>query len=105
MPDWFKLTAACVFGALVAATPLVPASAQTLSYQMDELRRNTPSCRDNPDFPWEGRVSGDRQTDTRTRPVSFAGCFPNQASCEAWRREAISFVTGRIIYDSCYPRR
>lgn len=84
--------------------PVVPAAAQSVEYMITQVQRAAPNCRKNPTYGWEGRVSGNREADSRSIAVSFAGCFPTQAECEAWRRTALPFVTGRLIYNECKPR-
>ncbi len=49
-------------------------------------------------------MSGNREADGRSIAISFAGCFPTQAECEAWRKQAQVFVTGLQIYNECKPR-
>lgn len=95
------LAAAVLVG--TAAEAPVSAAAST-QYLITQLQRAAPNCRKNPTYPWEGRVSGNREADGRSVAISFAGCFPTQADCEAWRRQAVGFVTGVQIYNECKPR-
>jgi hypothetical protein len=91
--------------ALVCAVAPAPVSAAaSTQYLISELQRAAPSCRKNPTYGWEGRVSGNREADGRSIAISFAGCFPTQAECEAWRKQAQVFVTGLQIYNECKPR-
>lgn len=95
---------------LSAAVLVVPAAqapvsaAASTQYLISELQRAAPNCRKNPTYAWEGRVSGNREADGRAIAISFAGCFPTQAECEAWRQQAVGFVTGLQIYNECKPR-
>ncbi|WP_018698573.1 hypothetical protein [Amorphus coralli] len=102
------LARAALVSASVAAAgltlPVAPAAAQTVEYMISQVQRAAPNCRRNPTYGWQGRVSGNREADSRSIPVSFVGCFPTQAECEAWRKTALPFVTGRLIYNECKPR-
>jgi hypothetical protein len=95
------LSAAVLLGT-GAAAPV--SAAPSTEYLISQLQRAAPNCRRNPTFPWEGRVSGNREADGRSIAISFAGCFPTQAECEAWRKQAQVFVTGLQIYNQCKPR-
>jgi len=99
---------AALVSASVAAAgltlPVPPAAAQTVEYMISQVQRAAPNCRRNPTYGWQGRVSGNREADSRSIPVSFVGCFSTQAECEAWRKTALPFVTGRLIYNECKPR-
>ena len=64
----------------------------------------TPRCRDHPDYPVVGRVAGYLSGSNRSR-LSWVGCFPNQAECEAWRYIARGEVTPPVQQNSCQPRR
>lgn len=79
--------------------------AQSTEYLIYQVRKAAPSCRQHPDYPIQGRVSGNREVDARSSAISFAGCFPTQEACEAWRKTALPFVTGILIYNSCEPRK
>ena len=63
----------------------------------------TPQCREHPNAPVVGRVVGWMQ-DHPPRSVSFVGCFPSLAECNAWRAPVSSLVTGRLRYNECTPR-
>ncbi|MCF3935119.1 hypothetical protein L1787_17105 [Acuticoccus sp. M5D2P5] len=94
---------------LVAGLVLVggaPASAQIDTMQdINNIRNNTPSCRDNPQAPWIGRVAGNTQGILdQSIPVSFVGCFPDQASCERWMGPASKIITSTLTQYSCRPR-
>lgn len=91
--------------AALALTALAPlrAEAQTANLVWSRVYSITPQCRDNPDFPVVGRVSGYVLED-RNRSVSWVGCFPNARECEAWRRYARGQVFPPIRFNRCEPR-
>lgn len=93
--------------ALAVCLCLAPAAVQASSLQEAmRIQNNVPLCNEHPDYPWQGRVSGnaiDRGSD-RALPVSFVGCFPTRKECEAWLGPAMGFVTGRLIYAKCTER-
>ncbi|MEW5423803.1 hypothetical protein [Amorphus sp. 3PC139-8] len=93
--------------ALAALVCLAPIAVQASTLEMAmRIQNNVPLCHEHPDYPWQGRVSGnaiDIGSD-RALPVSFLGCFPNKKECEAWLGPAMGFVTGRLIYAKCTER-
>lgn len=101
----FKLSLAGALAVVAATAAPLPAAAQSTDYLISQLQRSTPNCRQNPDYGWQGRVSGQREVNSASRPISFAGCFPTEQECETWRKSALPFVTGRIIYNACTPRK
>ncbi|MEW5423801.1 hypothetical protein [Amorphus sp. 3PC139-8] len=105
MASWLEKMAVCALGAGLLVAPVATATAQSTEYLIGQVRKAAPSCRQHPDYPIQGRVSGNREVDGRSEAISFVGCFPTQAECEAWRVKASSFVTGLIIYNSCGPRK
>lgn len=79
-----------------------PVAAQAY-VRANEIRANTPSCKDNPTAPVKGYVVG--MTGSRpTRTYSFVGCFNTMAACEAWRGPTSGFITRRIIQNQCRQR-
>jgi len=95
----FAATAALILAALT------PAGAQGIQTQFTiaNVDRITPKCRDNPNAPWVGRVSG-IITGVPTRGVSFVGCFDSFQACERWRVPVSAVISGRINYNRCEPR-
>lgn len=95
--------------AAVAATalmlPAAPAHATSAYYAPDiaRIQAVTPSCRANPGFAWEGRVSG-ILVGPPVSGTSFVGCFPTRADCERWRGPLSGYITGRLILNECRPR-
>jgi hypothetical protein len=89
--------------ALLATAP--PATAQGINTQflIGRIDRVTPKCRDHPNAPWVGRVSG-VITGVPTRGVSFQGCFDTRRECEAWRRLVSGQVSGRLTQNRCERR-
>ncbi|MEW5423181.1 hypothetical protein [Amorphus sp. 3PC139-8] len=81
------------------------ASANTL-YEIDQIRKATPSCNANPNAQWVGRVSGSVEDDTTDQiiPVSFVGCFTSEAECNRWKEKTSGFITGPIIQYTCNRR-
>lgn len=63
----------------------------------------TPQCRANPDYPVVGRVAGYVAGSARAR-LSWVGCFPNVAECEAWRRIARGQIVPPIVQNVCESR-
>lgn len=104
-----RLTRRIVSTALtsIALTAVVaaPAAAQGVQTQFTiaNVDRLTPKCRDRPDAPFIGRVSG-IMTGVPTRGVSFVGCFYSFEACERWRIPVSTVVIGRINYNRCEPR-
>ncbi len=94
-----------VAATLLAAAPSAIAQGIDSNYDIQRIRDATPSCDANPDARWIGRVSGNT-TDIldNSRPVSFVGCFDDQATCELWKGRASSIITSTIIQYSCRQR-
>ncbi|WP_108659434.1 hypothetical protein [Acuticoccus kandeliae] len=95
--------------ALLAAALLAPhgdAVAQGVETQFFIARVDavTPRCRDHPDAPVVGRVSG-IMGGSPARGVSFTGCFASIAACENWRRPLSGHIDGRLIQNSCRYRQ
>ncbi|GAB5376794.1 MAG: hypothetical protein AcusKO_32560 [Acuticoccus sp.] len=86
-----------------AALAPAPAVAQTANLVWSQVYSVTPQCRDFPDYPVVGRVSG-YVLDNRNRRVSWVGCFPNARECEAWRRYARGRVFPPIRHNVCEAR-
>lgn len=63
----------------------------------------TPRCRDHPDYPVIGRVGGYIPSSARSR-VSWTGCFPSMAECEAWRYIARGQIAPPIVFNRCEAR-
>lgn len=96
--------ALCALTAIGAAAFLpAPAEAQTANLVWSQVYSVTPQCRDFPDYPVVGRVSG-YVLDNRNRRVSWVGCFPNARECEAWRRYARGRVFPPIRHNVCEAR-
>lgn len=95
--------------ATAALAALLPAAASAQiggPHQRQRVYAETPRCEDHPDYPIIGRVSGGTEDLLdRTIPVSFVGCFPNAATCEAWKGRTSAIITTTIIQYSCRPRR
>ncbi|MCF3935587.1 hypothetical protein L1787_19525 [Acuticoccus sp. M5D2P5] len=91
--------------AACGATAL-PATAQGVGTQffIAEVDRATPKCRDYPDAPFVGRVSG-IMGGSPARGVSFTGCFASYAACETWRQPLSGHIEGRLIQNRCEARR
>ena len=94
------LAAATLLGA--AALPQ-SASANVTLFLINEVRTNTPQCRDWPEYRWVGRVSG-FVGHRPPRRVSFVGCFPTADACDAWRGPVSGKITGRIVLNECGVR-
>lgn len=100
------IAAAVATLASVLAAPAALAQGVDSWAQIQAMRDATPSCNANPDAPWIGRVSGNTQDAFDiSRPVSFVGCFYDQATCERWKGQTSSIITTTIIQYSCKPRR
>jgi hypothetical protein len=97
------LAALTALGAVLAHT--VPATAEGINTQfvIGRIDRATPKCRDRPDAPFVGRVSG-VIGGVPTRGVSFQGCFYSRGECEAWRRLVSGEISGRLTQNRCEPR-
>lgn len=104
-------TIACAVAALVAllagASTTTPALAQAGTDFTQPIWSRvysiTPRCRANPDFPIVGRVAGYAPFSGRNR-LSWVGCFPNMAECQAWRRFARGQIVPPIQQNTCEPR-
>ncbi|MDQ0317315.1 hypothetical protein [Amorphus orientalis] len=93
--------------ALLMAVALVGgAQAQSTFQRAMQIQMNVPLCHEHRDYRWEGRLSGNAMDpgNDRAVPVSFLGCFPTKAECEAWLGPATGFVTGRLIFAKCQER-
>ena len=96
---------------LILIALLVVGASQTATAQVDsyrdinDIRKATPSCQDNPRSPIRGRVSGNTTgpLDDSIR-VSFVGCFKTMGECERWRGQASSIIDSTIVQYSCAPR-
>ncbi|MBJ3774480.1 hypothetical protein [Acuticoccus mangrovi] len=95
--------ALCLGASMGAATG--PAAAQGIETQflISHIDSITPKCRDHPDAPVVGRVSG-IVSGTPSRGVSFVGCFASMEACEAWRMPVSGRISGRIIQNRCSYR-
>ena len=99
------LAAVTIAGTLTLGAGLTVADAGGFSQQTYfRIWSITPRCRDHPDYPVVGRVAGYLSGSNRSR-LSWVGCFPNQAECEAWRYIARGEVTPPVQQNSCRPRR
>ncbi|WP_157961638.1 hypothetical protein [Acuticoccus kandeliae] len=98
------VAALALVAGLLAAEPAV---AQVDSQQdINDIRNATPSCEANPQAPWIGRVAGNTQGILdQSIPVSFVGCFNDQATCERWKGRASRIITTTLTQYSCKPRR
>lgn len=97
----------CLLSAILAAAGVSAAQAQQEGIlTVARVDRITPKCRDHPDAPWRGRVAGNIEgLWGGYMPVSWVGCFPTRASCEAWRGPVSGIITERITQNVCEPRR
>jgi hypothetical protein len=95
-----KLTLAAAAAAGLALVGCVQAPND---FEIAANKARTPGCSGS-DGAVLGRISGTVYTMPGQRPVSYVGCFPDIASCEAWRRSIVGTVNGRIIYNECVPR-
>lgn len=98
-----SVLAACAI-ALMGAFAAMPAKAQFAAAIQAQTLARTPMCNENPDYPIIGRVVAYYNTDPRAVRMSFVGCFPNFASCEAWRREAMRPLNPPIVANRCEER-
>lgn len=89
-------------GAVLAA--VAPASATPDFAAVQRVDRVTPKCRDYPENPIKGRVSGFIGYQP-SRAWTWVGCFPDYGSCEAWSLFATGHFTDRTILRTCEPRR
>lgn len=85
--------------ALAVAAPTA-AFANDNQFVVSQIDSITPKCRDFPDAPVVGRVSGFIGVHP-TRGVSFVGCFGSIGACEAWRGPVSGRIDGRLILDRC----
>ncbi|MEM0905924.1 MAG: hypothetical protein AAGJ94_01080 [Pseudomonadota bacterium] len=101
---WSGLLGAFMFTATVLG-PVGSAQAQGVFTQPIYARiySITPRCRANPDYPVVGRVAG-YVSGGRGARLSWVGCFPNFAECNAWRRIARGEVTPPINHNTCEER-
>lgn len=91
--------------ALAMLGPVGPAGAQTQTTLLAaRIRAQTPSCDKFPNAPVVGRVTGLAGADP-TRTLSFVGCFPSFAACEAWRGPVSGAVSRRMILNTCEKRK
>lgn len=92
---------------LVASSPASPSFAQAGTDFTQPIWGRvysiTPRCRANPDFPVVGRVAGYVAGSARSR-LSWVGCFPSFAECEAWRRIARGEIVPPIVQNVCESR-
>lgn len=101
MPKTRLLTATAALVAVLAAAPaLADANSQ---FVIADIRSKTPSCRDNPDAPWIGRVSG-ILGGFPSRGAAFVGCFQTREACERWRGPVSGVFTARLTLNTCSPR-
>jgi hypothetical protein len=91
---------------LLAISPAGPASAQGIEtpFFITRIEGVTPQCRDHPDAPFVGRVSG-WMSGGPNRSVSFVGCFPSAPECESWRLFVSGQILGHLIQNRCEVRR
>lgn len=86
---------------------MASASAQTVwtPAEIAKVRDTAPNCREHPQNPWRGRVSGNG-LGIRDQLVvlSFVGCFPSEAECERWKTRTGGAISGQIVQYSCAPR-
>ncbi|XWN30667.1 MAG: hypothetical protein ROR55_24885 [Devosia sp.] len=90
-------------GTLAAVPGDVAAQGVNTQFLISEIDARTPKCRDHPDAPVVGRVSG-IIGGSPSRGVSFQGCFDNMRACERWRGPVSGRISGRIIQNSCQAR-
>lgn len=91
------------FAAFIAAPAAAVAQGINTPFLVARVKAATPQCRDHPDAPVVGHVSG-IMTGSPGRGVSFTGCFATMAACEAWRRPVSGLIAGRLILDRCDTR-
>lgn len=92
--------------AAVAVAGLVPSAEARdpdVAFIVGDVMRVTPRCSDYPSYPIVGRVAG--QVGWSATGVSFTGCFPTYAACDAWRGPVSGKISGRLFYSTCEPRR
>lgn len=95
---------ALLAGALVLSAAPVNAQGINTQFVISDVQRITPQCRDHPNAPVVGRVSG-QLGGVPARGVVFVGCFESFAECERWRRPVSGLISGWIRSNSCEPRR
>lgn len=97
--------AAAAFAVATLAAGGGPALAQLDFTDVQALRAQTPSCEANPGAPWVGRVAGsyDDILD-RPRMLSLVGCFPDEATCNAWKQRVSGRIPGPLVQYSCSRR-
>jgi len=98
------LAAATVASSLSASALVVEAQGTFTQPIWARIYAITPRCNANPDFPVVGRVAGFVGGSPRER-LSWVGCFPSFAECEAWRRVARGEINPPIQQDRCERRR
>ncbi|XWN30670.1 MAG: hypothetical protein ROR55_24900 [Devosia sp.] len=97
------LAAAAVSTALVGGAATASAQGVNTQFLISDIQASTPQCRDFPEYDVKGRVSG-IVGGYPSRGVSFVGCFPSYASCEAWVGPVSGKISGRLREASCSPR-
>lgn len=98
--------AAAMLGGTFAATFLPsPAEAQFAAAIVAQTMARTPLCSEHPDYPVVGRVIAYYSTDPRPVRMAFVGCFPDMATCDAWRKEAMQPLNPPIVANRCEARR
>jgi len=101
-----KVACSVMLAAASLAVVSAPAKAGPVDAQqfITRVQSVTPQCRNFPDAPVVGRVSG-IFGGPPSRGVSFVGCFGSIAACQRWIGPVSGQITGRLIQDRCEFRR
>ena len=91
----------------LGSPPAAAADSSNAQLFIARVQSITPQCRDFPNAPFVGRVSGilSGGFGRGGRGVSFVGCFGSLAACQRWLGPISGQITGRLIQNSCRPRR
>ena len=98
------LVAVCTLAA--PSLSVSPAAAKMIDPDSPWTRRAaaiTPLCRDHPNAPVIGRISGDL-TMGSVGGVTYVGCFRSFEECTLWRTWISGQISGRININRCDPR-
>ncbi len=99
------VAAAAALAASLAPTPTLAQSGTDFTQPIwSRIYSITPRCRANPDYPIVGRVAGYVAGGGGRNRLSWVGCFPSMAECEAWRRIARGQVVPPVQQNACEPR-
>ena len=88
--------------ALTALAATAEAMDPGVLFLRSDIDRITPKCHQHPNYPVVGRVAG--QAGYSYTRVSFVGCFPSYAACDAWRGPVTGKITGLLFDSRCEPR-